>query len=183
MKLVIFPVVVVLFALACGSNDDSPSSGVATETAANDIATATATSPPSTAAVTPAGVEPSPTEARPTGTARPLPFDGGTAPVIEVRELGSAATLVEVRAAAHDGFDRIVFEFAGDAVPGYRVQYLAHVVACGSGELVALSLPGHTLSRATTGHGTHGRGRIDSQCLENRLRRGRDHPCRGDVRF
>jgi hypothetical protein len=48
------------------------------------------------------------------------------------------AVLQEVRAARHEGFDRVVFAFDG-ALPGYQVEYVdrpAH--ACGSGEEVYL---------------------------------------------
>lgn len=57
----------------------------------------------------------------------------------EVRETPAPAIapglLTAVRAAEHPGFDRVVFEFAEGALPGYRVAYLqgpAH--DCGSGD-------------------------------------------------
>jgi hypothetical protein len=40
--------------------------------------------------------------------------DGGT---------GAPVVLTDVRLGAHDGFDRVVFEFAGDGRPGYRLGY------------------------------------------------------------
>jgi len=50
-----------------------------------------------------------------------------------------ASTLVDVRHGTHDGFDRIVFEFA-EAVPSYHVEYVdAPQWQCGSGEEVWLS--------------------------------------------
>jgi hypothetical protein len=46
--------------------------------------------------------------------------------------------LVAARAAAHDQFDRIVFEFDGP-LPGYKVEYLdPPVTQCGSGDVVEL---------------------------------------------
>ncbi len=47
--------------------------------------------------------------------------------------------LREVRVAGHQEFDRVVFEFQGDDVPGYRVAYVDKAVQCGSGEPVELA--------------------------------------------
>lgn len=45
------------------------------------------------------------------------------------------ATLREVRAARNEGFDRVVFQFEGDALPGYTVEYLdTPAIRCGSGD-------------------------------------------------
>jgi hypothetical protein len=54
----------------------------------------------------------------PTPTPTPQPFSctdrsGGSA--------GVAAQLIAIRTARHDGYDRIVFEFSGAAVPSYTV--------------------------------------------------------------
>jgi hypothetical protein len=50
-------------------------------------------------------------------------------------------TLLEVRTAAHDEFERIVFAFGPGPMPGYRVEYVDRPVRqCGSGEVV--DLPG-----------------------------------------
>lgn len=75
-------------------------------------------------------------------TGRPAaapPFEGTTG-ILEVdRDRGGPAVLTEVRAAAHEGFDRVVFELAGPA-PGYRVEYVDRpVLQCGSGEAVAIA--------------------------------------------
>jgi len=84
---------VVLLLVACG-NEDEP---------ALDTREGTATSEDST-----------------TTTA----IEGDTSPTSEP---GSGAEqiahLTDVRAGSHEGFDRIVFEFEGDAVPGYAVEY------------------------------------------------------------
>ncbi|EPX59987.1 hypothetical protein D187_002073 [Cystobacter fuscus DSM 2262] len=46
-----------------------------------------------------------------------------------------AATLREVRAARNEGFDRVVFQFDGETLPGYRVEYLdGPAIRCGSGD-------------------------------------------------
>ena len=61
-----------------------------------------------------------------------------TARVVE-KPGSQIATLIEVRTASHDNYDRIVFEFVGVA-PGYRVEYVDQPVhQCGSGEEVWLA--------------------------------------------
>ncbi|HYG61033.1 MAG TPA: hypothetical protein VEL74_00505 [Thermoanaerobaculia bacterium] len=50
------------------------------------------------------------------------------------------ATLRDVRTARQAGFDRVVFEFAGGALPGYHLEYIDKPVRqCGSGEPVPLA--------------------------------------------
>jgi hypothetical protein len=51
----------------------------------------------------------------------------------------SAPTLVAVRAAHHTGFDRVVFEFRGGAVPRHRVAYVSQLVEDGSGKPVSVA--------------------------------------------
>ena len=56
------------------------------------------------------------------------------------RPVAGAALLGDVRTARHEGFDRIVLEFADDEVPGYRVAYIDRPVRqCGSGDAVPLA--------------------------------------------
>lgn len=44
------------------------------------------------------------------------------------------ATLAEVRVARHEQFDRVVFQFAGEQIPGYQLEYVDRPVRqCGSG--------------------------------------------------
>jgi hypothetical protein len=53
---------------------------------------------------------------------------------------GGIATLTRVRAATQDGHDRIVFEFPGSGLPGYRIEYIDRPVRqCGSGEAVQIA--------------------------------------------
>lgn len=101
------------FAACNGDDDDEPTpTAAATNTAA----------PAATSAVeTPAGT--------------PGGFNGSTTPVEVAPPAGlEQATLVNVRAAAQAGFDRIVFEFDGTQVPGYSVKYADEAIACGSGQ-------------------------------------------------
>ncbi|HSP77385.1 MAG TPA: hypothetical protein VLQ93_02560 [Myxococcaceae bacterium] len=84
------------------------------------------------------------------GTAAPAPTPGDTqalppedpknrewtAGLVEVRRPSlQPVTLREVRTARNEGFDRVVFEFEGDQVPGYHLEYIdAPAIKCGSGE-------------------------------------------------
>jgi hypothetical protein len=65
----------------------------------------------------------------------------GTAGIVEKKNwLGGTARLEAVRAAGHEKFDRVVFEFASDSLPGYRVEYVDRPVRrCGSGDVVAVA--------------------------------------------
>lgn len=46
-------------------------------------------------------------------------------------------TLRALAATAHAGYDRVIFEFAGDSLPGYHVEYVSKpIVRCGSGDPV-----------------------------------------------
>lgn len=50
-----------------------------------------------------------------------------------------AAMLVAVRTGAHDGFDRVVFEFE-ERVPGYHIEYIDKPVRkCGSGKVTQVA--------------------------------------------
>ena len=51
----------------------------------------------------------------------------------------SISVLMEVRAARHDEFERIVFQFGPGSTPGYKVEYVDRPIRqCGSGEVVAM---------------------------------------------
>ncbi len=64
----------------------------------------------------------------------------GSTDVIERKKNGKLVVLKEVRAGRHLNFDRVVFEFEGDVVPGYRVEYLEKPAKdCGAGEVVKIS--------------------------------------------
>lgn len=54
---------------------------------------------------------------------------------------GEMTTLQAVRTASHDAYERIVFAFEPDWLPGFKVEYIDRPVRqCGSGEVV--DLPG-----------------------------------------
>ena len=59
---------------------------------------------------------------------------------VHVERATDEATLRAVRSAAHDGFDRVVFEFAEATLPSYHIAVPdAPVRQCGSGRPVSLS--------------------------------------------
>jgi hypothetical protein len=104
---------------ACGGDDD-----------ATDTPTPGSTQPPGR----PTPVSPTPVvetpEATPGGS-----FDGGLTPVeVEAPAGLGQAVLGNIRAARQEGFDRLVFEFNGEQVPGYTVKYATEAIACGSGQ-------------------------------------------------
>jgi hypothetical protein len=63
----------------------------------------------------------------------------GTAAKTEKKnsQMSGVAVLSEVRTARHDNYDRLVFEFEGNELPSYHVEYIDKPVrACGSGDEV-----------------------------------------------
>ncbi len=80
-------------------------------------------------------------------------FAGTMAPVQRVRSFrpGVARPVlrqVETGTGASPGYDRVVFEFTGDSVPGYRVEYTTKPVQrCGSGDPVAVAGTGRLIVR------------------------------------
>jgi hypothetical protein len=52
-------------------------------------------------------------------------------------------TVSAVRAGRHPGFDRVVFELAGQGTPGWQAEYVDSATAEGSGEPVDLAGPGY----------------------------------------
>ncbi len=66
-------------------------------------------------------------------------FAGTTGITDKKNEIKSVAVLKEVRAARHENYDRVVFEFEGAELPGYHIEYIDKPVrACGSGNVVPL---------------------------------------------
>lgn len=69
------------------------------------------------------------------------PDTAGWTAGLTVKPGSEMATLLEVRTASHEGYERIVFSFGGGPLPGFRVEYIDQPVrACGSGDVV--DLPG-----------------------------------------
>ncbi|MGY1883999.1 hypothetical protein ACI799_01685 [Blastococcus sp. SYSU DS0753] len=68
------------------------------------------------------------------------PVGQGDTADVDVEATGSAVVLTDVRLGAHDGFDRIVFELAGDGEAGYQIGYTEDPRGAGSGH--PLEVPG-----------------------------------------
>ena len=71
-----------------------------------------------------------------------VPFAGTMGPVRRTTSLTAArpALLRAVHVTRETGFDRVVFEFSGPAIPSYRVEYITEPLrACGSGDVVSLA--------------------------------------------
>jgi hypothetical protein len=61
---------------------------------------------------------------------------------------GPSAKLAAVRAASHPGYDRVVFQFEGARVPGYRIEYVGEITL-GETDDEFLTLQGGALVQAT----------------------------------
>lgn len=125
-------------AAACGSGS-SGSDGAATTTAPlGDTTTAVAGSGSTTSSATGTTVKVSTT----TNTAG-LP-DASEAQHSAPGDGTGTALLKTVRVGRNPGFERIVFEFAGTSMPGYRVQWVdGPITADGSGEVVQVNGKAH----------------------------------------
>ncbi len=64
---------------------------------------------------------------------------GPTAATVDAAAPPTVPTLVDIRAAHHPGFDRIVFEFAGGLPVTHRVQYVDKLIADASGKRVRIA--------------------------------------------
>ena len=112
---------------ACGETDDG---------ASNASPTATVTTTPTVTATSTATASPPPSAGDPSGVD---PLRGAsTRPVVVPATNAETVLLTDVRAARHEGFDRVVFEFA-EALPGYDIRYVERPVReDGSGRVVAV---------------------------------------------
>ncbi len=75
----------------------------------------------------------------------------GTAGVTEKRRQDVGPVVLRaVRLASHPGFDRVVFEFEGGNLPGYKIEYVDRPVRqCGSGDVVRVAGDGWLSVRLT----------------------------------
>ena len=120
----------------------------AATTSAAPTATATATRSP-----TPQPTTPAPTA---TPTAAPTTSPGSTPPVACATRSGgsplAASRLTAIRAAHQPGFDRLVFEFSGPAVPEYLIE-LASSFTATSGQPVRVD--GNAFFKVRSGGQAH----------------------------
>src|SRR4029453_7775354 len=124
-------VVALLSLAACGGSGSDGRGGPATTTGLTAPVT-TAAAPASTAT---RGVRAWPTAPR-TGP-------GGAQP-----PEGPSAKLAAIRAARHPGYERVVFQFEGAKVPGYRIEYVREITL-GESDDQYLTLEGGALVEAT----------------------------------
>jgi len=85
----------------------------------------------------------------PPGTPAP-PFTGTESPIDRPAGVMGVATQTGIRVARQEGYDRVVFEFASNGLPGYHVAYTDEpVTQCGSGAPVTVAGDGRLLVRMT----------------------------------
>lgn len=101
---------------ACGSDGDDKGGDATTTAEETSEATAPADGPSD----------------EPTDDAPPFPAETATQTAKPSGEWD--LVLQDVRVGSHDGFDRVVLEFAGTGTPGWAVGYVDEPVADGSGE-------------------------------------------------
>jgi hypothetical protein len=100
------------------------------------------TPPPTTASPSPtdtASPSPSPKPTTPPGDTsddgveNPPPFPANAEPDTGEAAVGAVGTLRDIRLGAHEGFDRVVFEFTGPATPSWNVRYVDEATQDASG--------------------------------------------------
>jgi hypothetical protein len=117
---------------ACGGGSDTPGQAGPAATTTTAAAATTAPAPTTTTAAATASWS----AATKHGPGSRQPPDG------------PSAKLAAVRAAHHQGYDRVVFQFEGAKVPGYRIGYVREIVL-GETDDQFLTLKGHALIEAT----------------------------------
>ncbi|MDT0276249.1 AMIN-like domain-containing (lipo)protein [Blastococcus goldschmidtiae] len=136
MRLLAAGVCTALALTACGSSDDP--SGQPDGTAAAPSTSAEPTSAEPTSA--------EPTDAEPSGPREDQPVEPiavGDVDESAAEGSGPPVTLTDVRLGAHDGFDRIVFELAGEGQAGWQVGFTGAPRSQGSG--LPVDVPGHAV--------------------------------------
>lgn len=89
------------------------------------------------------------------------------------RQSMATAVLREVRVGRHRGFGRVVWEFRGGGVPGYRIEYIDRPVRqCGSGHAVSLAGQGRLAVQLVPAqaHDNAGRATLESRERAPRFR-------------
>jgi hypothetical protein len=125
-----------LLIAGCASQTDTDDAA----TTAAAATTATSSSAASTAAGTSASAT-APEEAA--GTPFPGDIEADVADTVDPAGL----TVTAVRAARHEGYDRVVFELAGTGTPGWSVEYVDSPSSQGSG--AAVDVPGAAYLQVT----------------------------------
>ena len=74
-------------------------------------------------------------------SAQPFPADASVDTAEPVDPAG--LTVTDVRTGAHDGFDRVVLDIAGQGTPGWTVEYVDSATSEGKGDPVGLAGPAY----------------------------------------
>jgi hypothetical protein len=109
----------------------------------------------------PAGTDSAPAAA-PTPAAQ-APQEAWTAGLTDqVRTVSRPVVLRDLRVGVNAGFDRVVLEFLGSSVPGYRVEYAGEASQCGSGDRVRAAGDGMLVVtlRGTQAHDERGQATV-----------------------
>lgn len=132
---------------ACGNGDDEKPSASSTAAATSaDAPSGSASAPaPGSGGTAPGSGSAGGTGAAPSGpdgSASPAPdeaaFPADTSPDTATAGKDAQLVLVDVRSAAHDGYDRVVLELSGTGTPGWTAQYAASAARQGSGEQITV---------------------------------------------
>jgi hypothetical protein len=83
----------------------------------------------------------------PTEEADSTAFEGGTDADAAEPVDAEGLSVTAVRAARHEGYERVVFEFAGSGTPGWSVEYVDTPSSQGSGDTV--DVPGDAVLQVT----------------------------------
>ena len=122
--------------VATGSGDAAVASATPGPVAASpvEVSTEVVETPSASTATSAAsaGDSPSQVPSAPAAGAE-APFEADTQPDSAEPE-GGLLTVTDVEVGAHEGFDRVVFTFGGEGVPGWHVQYVDAPTKQGSGE-------------------------------------------------
>ncbi len=130
MKLISFLILVAscLLVISCSSHDEQQAGPPVAPSAAPSATT------PSHDKVAGGFAKPEP------GETETLEFKGTAGTTQKKRDDIQPVLLKAVRTGKHESFDRVVFEFEGNALPGYVVEFVDKPVRdCGRGEVVPVS--------------------------------------------
>jgi hypothetical protein len=131
----------VLVTAGCAARADTDAAAATGSAAASSAAASSAAASGSAAAGSTGSSPTAPEETA--GT----PFEGGTEPEAAEPVDAQGLTVTAVRAARHEGYDRVVFEFAGSGTPGWSVEYVDTPSSQGSGAVV--DVPGEAVLQVT----------------------------------
>ncbi|WP_222270269.1 AMIN-like domain-containing (lipo)protein [Modestobacter marinus] len=122
----------VLLLAGCGGSTGTESAASTGEAPASSSAAGS----PSASSAAPAPADSADADAEAAAPAFPADTSADTSDAASPAGL----TLTSVRTGSHDGYDRVVFEFAGSGTPGWRAEYVEGAVAQGSGD--PIEVPG-----------------------------------------